>query len=399
MNRAIIHVDMDAFFASVEQLDHPEYRGKPVIVGADPQGGQGRGVVAASSYEARKFGVRSAMPISRAYRLCPQGIFVAPRGGRYGEISQRVFAIFRDFSDLVEPLSVDEAFIDATGSLRLFGSAEKIGREIKRRIKDELGLVASVGIAPTKFVAKIASDIGKPNGFVMISEEEVLGFLHPLPITRLWGVGEKTAELLSRRGIKTIGDVAKIGEKALAAMLGDHGAHLWRLSMGIDEREVVPETAAKSVGNETTFDEDTADPQIIRETLLRLCDKVAGRLRKYGFLALGVTLKFRDEDFRTVTRSLTRETPTAVTSDLYADALALLSRTGWTGGKRIRLVGITAHRLATGGEARAQGNLFVSAEREEKKKSAECAVDAVRQRFGKGALLRASLLKTKKRES
>ncbi|TAL17591.1 DNA polymerase IV [bacterium] len=394
MIRSIIHIDMDAFFASIEQLDNPQYRGKPVIVGADPKGGRGRGVVAACSYEARKFGIHSAMPISQAWRRCPKGVFVAPRGSRYVELSRKIIAIFRTYTDLVEPLSIDEAFLDVTGSRLLFGDAPKIGREIKERIRTELGLVASVGVAPNKFVAKIASDLGKPDGFVVVGEGEVREFLRELPIKRLWGVGEKTAETLTRRGMRTIGDIARLGERNMVSILGEHGLHLWRLSQGEDYREVVTESEAKSVGNETTFEEDTSDPDTVRNTLLYLCDKVAGRLRKYGFKAVGVTLKLRDEDFKTITRSLTREAPTSVTADLFSDALELLSRSGWKGTRRVRLLGVSAHRLVSGGGAPLQGNLFVDPAREGRKIDAEKAVDAVRAKFGRGALKRGALVKS-----
>lgn len=388
--RTILHVDMDAFFASVEELDNPSYRGRPVIVGADPRSGSGRGVVSAASYAARKFGVRSAMPVSKAYRLCPQGIFVTPRGSRYSEVSRQVFSIFRRYTDLVEVLSVDEAFLDVTGSFKLFGSGEEIGRRIKEEVKKETGLVCSVGVAPSKFVAKIASDLEKPDGFVVVETERVVEFLRPLPITRLWGVGEKTAALLFRRGIRTIGDVAALSESDARAMLGDHGLHLQNLARGIDERPVVPGHEAKSVGAETTFDEDTADLDLIKATLLKLSDRVAARLRKTGVLAAGLSLKFREEDFTTITRALTLETPTDITSEIYGAALELLRKTGWNGGKRVRLVGVSAGRLAR--ESAPQPGLFDDPAKKEKQGRAERAVDEIRERFGRGAVKRGPLV-------
>jgi DNA polymerase-4 len=238
--RSILHVDMDAFYASVEQLDHPEYKGKPVIVGADPKGGSGRGVVAACSYEARKFGVRSALPISRAWKLCREGVYVRPRMDRYIEVSKQVMEVFRRYTDLVEPLSIDEAFLDITGSVKLLGPAEQIASAIKKEIKERTGLNASVGLAPNKFLAKIASDLKKPNAFVVVRESEIDTFLHDLPISRLWGVGPKTEQRLREIGFKTIGDVADASRESLVRSLGSLGEHLFQLSHGKDDREVEP---------------------------------------------------------------------------------------------------------------------------------------------------------------
>src|SRR5215510_3317561 len=228
--RSILHVDMDAFYASVEQLDQPEYRGKPVIVGADPRGGAGRGVVAACSYEARKFGVRSALPISRAWKLCPQGVYVRPRMRRYVEVSKQIMEVFRRYTDLVEPLSIDEAFLDVTGSIALFGPADQIARSIKQDIRQLTGLTASVGLAPNKFLAKIASDIRKPDGFMILEEKDVEAFLKNLPISRLWGVGPKTEQRLHELGFRTIGAVAAANREALVRSLGSLGEHLYQLS-------------------------------------------------------------------------------------------------------------------------------------------------------------------------
>lgn len=389
--RKIIHIDMDAFYASVEELDHPEYRGRPVIVGADPKGGSGRGVVAAANYAARKFGVHSALPVSRAYRLCPQGVYVQPRMRRYEEISRAVFEIFRRYTDLVEGLSLDEAFLDVTGSERLFGSSDKIGRRIKDEVRGELGLVCSVGVAPSKFVAKIASDIDKPDGFRVVLEDEVVAFLAPLPVERLWGVGEKTAALLRRRGVAQIGDVAKLTPEMTRAMLGEHGLHLLDLARGIDDREVIPDQDAKSIGAESTFNEDTADADEISSTLLMLSDRVASRLRKEGVKALGVTLKFRDAAFETVTRAKTLDEPTDVTAEIYEAALALLKKTGWRGERKVRLLGVTASRLAS--HAPVQAGLFGGGEKSAKLKLAETAIDQIREKFGRSALKRGALVK------
>src|SRR5262245_39586133 len=236
--RRVVHIDMDAFYAAVEQCDHPAYRGRPVIVGADPQGGRGRGVVSTASYEARPFGVHSAMPISQAYQLCPQAIFLPVRMGRYHEVSERIFAIFQRYTDVVEPLSIDEAFLDATSSTRLFGAVEDIARRIKRDIVREERLVASVGVAPNKFLAKLASDLGKPNGFLVLHEADVEVFLHDLPVSRLWGVGKQTARQLEALGLRTIGQVAQWPQAQLSRRFGSLGTHIWRLAHGFDDRPV-----------------------------------------------------------------------------------------------------------------------------------------------------------------
>ncbi len=386
--RSIIHLDMDAFYASVEQLDQPAYRGKPVVVGADPQGGKGRGVVAACSYEARKFGVRSALPITQAYRLCPQAIYVRPRISRYAELSERIFAILREYTDLVEPLSIDEAFLDVTASQRLHGPAETIGRTLKTRIRSELGLIASIGLAPNKFLAQVGSDLGKPDGFIVVPPGKEREFLDPLPISRLWGVGPKTEERLKRLGLQTIGQIARVGAEGLQTVLGDGGRDLWELANGIDDREVIPEQEAKSVGAETTFDEDTADVEEVRKTILELSDRVGRRLRREGYLAHGVTLKFRDHNFKTLTRAAMLPQPTDLGEDLFQAALTLLQGVQWTG-KRVRLLGVTATRLASAEQSGEQLHLFRKAS--ESKERLARTVDAIRQRFGAGAIERASL--------
>ncbi len=387
--RSILHLDMDAFYASVEQRDNPEYRGQPVVVGADPKEGSGRGVVAACSYEARAFGIHSALPIGRAWRLCPGAVYLRPRFNRYAEVSEQVFAILRRYTDLVEPLSIDEAFLDVTGSARLFGEAESIGRELKAAIRNELGLVASVGVAPNKFVAKVASDVDKPDGFVVVPALAVEGFLAPLPVTRLWGVGPKTAERLHRAGLRTIGDVTRLGEGNLVAMFGDVGAHFWALSRGIDERPVVPESEAKSIGAETTFEEDVGDPSVVQKALLSLADRAARRLRRAGLHAAGVTLKFRDADFHTVTRAALLEHPTDLGEDLHRAALALLEGISWRG-RKVRLVGVTATRLAPAGSQSVQGDLFAPGDT--RRRQLARTVDSLRERFGADALRRAALL-------
>lgn len=388
--RAIIHLDMDAFYASVEQLDHPAYRGKPVVVGADPRGGKGRGVVAACSYEARLFGIRSAMPISRAYRLCPKAIYLRPRMARYAEMSDRIFAILHEYTDLVEPLSIDEAFLDVTASQRLFGPADAIGRTLKARIRSELGLVASIGLAPNKFLAKVASDLGKPDGFVVVAPGKERAFLDSLPISRLWGVGPKTEERLQRLGLQTIGRIARMPVETLEAMLGSAGRDLWELANGMDDRKVVPGQEAKSIGAETTFEKDTEDREEIRRTILELADRVGRRLRGEGYLAGGVTLKFRDHLFRTLTRAAILDHPTDVGDDLFRGAWKLLQRVSWTG-KRVRLLGVTATRLHPAAQPH-EGQMPLFQPPADPRRQLARAVDAIQERFGAEAIARATLV-------
>jgi nucleotidyltransferase/DNA polymerase involved in DNA repair len=381
---------MDAFYASVEQLDHPPYRGKPVVVGADPRGGLGRGVVAACSYEARKFGIRSAMPISRAYRLCPTAVFVRPRGARYAEMSERIFAILREYTDLMEPLSIDEAFLDVTASQRLFGPAAEIGRTLKARIRSELSLVASIGLAPNKFLAKVGSDLGKPDGFVTVAPGQERAFLDPLPISRLWGVGPKTEARLHQMGFQTIGQIARTPLATLEDTLGQGGRDLWDLANGLDDRPVEPEQEAKSIGAEHTFGEDTADREQIRRTILELADRVGGRLRRDEVLAGGVTLKFRDHRFHTVTRAAGLDQPTDVGDALFRAAWALLGRVEWQG-SQVRLLGVTATRLRPAA-APPEGQLPLFPGRPDPRRNLARTVDKIRERFGGEAITRASLL-------
>jgi nucleotidyltransferase/DNA polymerase involved in DNA repair len=391
MARTILHVDMDAFYAAVEQRDHPAYRGRPVVVGADPKGGRGRGVVAACSYEARAAGVRSALPISQAWRLCPDAVFLRPRFARYAQVSEAVFSVLCRYTDRLEPLSIDEAFLDVTGSDRLFGGGAAVGRRIKESVREELGLVASVGVAPNKFVAKVASDLEKPDGFVVVQPEEVAAFLAPLPLGRLWGVGPKTADRLMRVGLRTIGDVARLRPRDLSGLLGEGAEHLVRLARGEDDRPVEPGAAAKSLGAETTFEEDVDDPEVVRRALLALADRVAGRLRRRRLRAGGVTLKLRDARFVTCTRSALLPRPTDLGDDLYREALALLARVPRSGGP-VRLVGVTATRLEAQGEGTVQLGLF-EAPGDGRRRELFRAVDALEARFGAGVVTRAALVK------
>jgi len=381
----IIHVDMDCFFAAVEVKDNPDLAGKPVIVGALPGT---RGVVSACSYEARKFGVRSAMPVSRAYRKCPHGVFLRPNGKRYVEESEKIRAIFHRFTPLVEPISLDEAFLDVAGSHRMFGTSVEIGREIKRLIMAETGLVASVGIAPTKFVAKIASDLEKPDGFVVVNDDEVLDFLSPLDVRTMWGVGKATWKRLDKLRIRTVGDLRAFPVDELERLFGKHGRHLHNLSRGIDDRSVSPDCDRKSVGAEHTFGEDVADRKEVERMLLALSDKVSSRLLKKNLRGRRITLKLRDETFRTVTRSRTLDRAVTSTDDLYSEALDIL-RGESLGGRKVRLIGIAVSQFESGG----QESLFP--DESARRSKIDRAVADIRDRFGKTAITRAALIKNK----
>ena len=391
MSRIILHLDMDAFYTSVEQRDHPEYQGKPVIVGANPRGGRGRGVVAAASYEAREFGLHSAMPIGRAYRKCPQAIYLRGNMRKYGEVSRRIMEILRGFTDLVEQISIDEAFLDVTGSTGLFGERQELALEMKKRIREEERLNASIGIAPNKFLAKIASDLEKPDGLVEVVAGQEEEFLSDLPIERLWGVGPRTAEELHKLGLYKIRDIARLSLAELDERFGKHGRHLHHLARGIDDRPVQPEHEWKSLGQETTFEQDTDDPQVVRQTLLELSEAVARRLRKQELLAGGLTLKFRDEEFVTETRSMTLPDPTDDASEIFRIVRKLLTRVR-SREHKVRLLGIYGSRLQDVHEAPRQLRLF---EPDDKRRRLNVSMDSIQQRFGDGAVNRASLVDRK----
>jgi DNA polymerase-4 len=378
--RTILHVDLDAFFAAVEQRDDPELRGRPVIVGGVPPG---RGVVSAASYEARAFGVHSAMSVTEAYRRCPHGVFLPVDGRRYQQASRDVMAILRRFTPQVEPISIDEAFMDVTGSRPLFGEGQEIAAAIKSAIRDAVGLTASVGVASTKLVAKIASDLRKPDGLVVVAPGDEATFLAPLPISRLWGVGEKTAVALAEYGVQTIGDLAALSPDLLVRRFGKHGGSLGTRALGMDDDPVHEGDPAKSVGHETTFDRDSSDPEVIERTLLALSDGVAGRLRSAGVRASTIAVKIRDSSFRTITRQRTLAEPTDLTEPIYRAALELARPE--VRGIRVRLLGVTASNL---GE-REQLALFVD---DPKRRKAIEAADAVRRRYGSRAVTRGRLV-------
>ncbi len=384
-DRTILHVDLDAFFAAVEQRDRPELRGKPVIVGGG--GPDQRGVVSTASYEARKFGVHSAMPLRTAGRLCPQGVFLPVDGRKYQHESRRVMAILRRYTPQVQPVSIDEAFLDVTASRALFGDGEQIARSIKEAVHAETGLTISVGVARTKLVAKIASDLRKPDGLVVVPPGEEASFLAPLPISRLWGVGDKTAAALAEYGVRTIGDLAALPPAALERRLGKHGATLVERAQGIDPDPVAGGEPAKSIGHEHTFDRDTADREVVERTLLGMADGVAGRLRSSGIRAVTITLKLRDSSFTTITRQTSLEVPADLTEPIYEAAVALLRRE--LHGQKIRLVGVTASNFRD----REQLAMFDAGEDPRRHQAAE-ALDRIRSKYGDRAVTRARLVRT-----
>ncbi len=374
---SMLHVDLDAFYASVEQLLDPRLRGRPVVVGGTGR----RGVVSAASYEARRFGVRSAMPTERARRLCPDGVFLAPRMDTYRELSAEVLAILESFTPLVEPISIDEAFLDVAGVRRLFGSGPEIARRIRERVHGETGLTCSVGVATTKLVAKLASGDAKPDGSTVVAPGEELSFLHPRPVGDLWGVGPATRERLERLGVRTVGDLARVPLDSLVRSLGAaHGAHLHALAWNDDERTVASDRAAKSISAEETFPDDVADVGVLRGEVRRLARRVGARLREGRLHGRTVTLKVRSGDFRTSTRSATLEEPTDHDEALARAALDLLASVDAAAG--LRLVGVGVSNLRTDGFQQQRLPFGPATDR----RSVDAAVDAVRERFGPGAL-------------
>jgi len=397
--RVIVHVDMDAFFAAIEQRDHPEYRGKPVVVGADPKGGKGRGVVSTCSYEARRYGIRSAQPISEAYRRCPHAIFLPVRGEAYAEVSRQILEILNEFTPDMEQVSVDEAFLDVSSTLRLFGTKREMGEEIRRRIEQRTGLTASLGVAPSKMVAKIASEMEKPCGLVIVEPDGVEAFLRPLPVGKLWGVGPKAQKALEAMGIRTIGDLAGVGRGELSERFGRYGEHLHDLARGRDESPVQPGEGVKSVGNEHTFERDTSDPKVIASTLMRLCEKVARRLRESGARGRTVTTKVRLADFTTLTRARTFEEGLDHAPEIYRAATDNLERAE-VRGREIRLVGVSVSGLDKATAQQAQ--LFDLSGRgapREKWRRLERAIDRIKERYGEDALRHGRSLSSRTRPS
>lgn len=380
----ILHVDMDAFYASVEVRDHPELVGKPVIVGGTPAG---RGVVAAASYEARKFGVHSAMPAATALRLCPQAVVVPPRMDHYARISAQIQEILFRYTPLVEPLSLDEAFLDVTGTERLFGAPVEIARRIKQEIHSELGLVASVGVAPNKFLAKIASDLQKPDALVVVDPARVQEFLDPLPVGRLWGVGRVTGCVFDNLGIQTIGQVRQMPLETLQQHFGRSGEHLWQLAHGIDDRRVVPDREAKSISHETTFAVDIDDREILRAWLLELTEHVGQRLRRHGLCGRTVHLKIRFADFTTITRAQTLQDATDATREIWHAAVTLLEERLPARRLCVRLIGVGMSGLCSLGSQ--QRTLFDD-ELESKQHQLDTVSDEIKAKFGAASLRRGS---------
>lgn len=381
----ILHVDMDAFYASVELIDRPDLRGLPVIVA----GGGGRAVVLSATYEARRFGVHSAMPLGRARRICPQATVIHPDHSRYAEVSRGVMEIFHSITPLVEPSSLDEAFLDVSGALRRVGRPARIAQVIRDRVADEQRITCSVGVAATKFVAKLASGRAKPDGLLVVPAEHTVPYLHRLPIGALWGVGDKTEDHLRRLGLHTVADLAHTPVATLERALGAAGVQLHELSWGRDPRPVVPEQVEKSIGAEETFARDVDDPEVVGRELLRLSEKVASRLRSAGMIGRTVVIKVRFADFTTITRSRTLAEHTDVGRVVHATASSLYAGLGLDRA-RVRLVGVRVEGLAEAGEGHHQ---LAFDEREHGWRDAERAVDRAGLRFGPGAVRPASLVR------
>jgi DNA polymerase-4 len=379
-DRHILHVDMDAFFASVEQLDNPALRNKPVLVGhAGP-----RGVVAAASYEARRFGCHSAQPMIVAKRLCPQAIVVPGRFDRYRELSHQIHALFERFTPIVEPVSIDEAYLDITGSLALHGSAESIARQLKILIRNDTGLTASVGVAPNKYLAKLASDMQKPDGLVIIRPEDIENILPNLPVGRIWGIGKRSEESLASAGIKTIADLRRMPPDWLAARFGSSAEHFLNLAFGRDDRPVFTDRDTKSIGHEQTFSTDLGNPEDIRTILLEQVEQVAWRLRRHQLLARRVALKIRFGDFQTISRSQTLAEPTDRTDLLLEASLALFDAWQKSSFSPVRLIGMTAEDLST---HISQLSLFGQSEND-KARNLDRTLDAINSKYGNRSIHR-----------
>lgn len=398
MQRWIIHIDMDAFYASIEQLDHPEWRGLPVIVG-----GERRGVVAAASYEARKFGVHSAMPIFQAKRLCPQGIYTRGRRSRYAEVSHQVMEVLRGFSPVVEQASIDEAFLDATGLERLFGPVEQLGRGIKLAVKERTGLTCSVGAAPVKFLAKIASDLNKPDGLSILYPEAIPAFLAALPLAKIPGLGPQTLKIIRGLGVNTAGEAQSLSEEFWSRRFGKMGQVIFERCRGVDPREVEPYTEAKSESAENTLDHDTGDLEELKAWLLRQAERVGASLRRHGYRGRTITLKVKYADFKQITRSYSLKKPTNATRAIYEVAARLLDELAPSA--KIRLIGVGVSNF---GEEREEAMLTLPGILPEKpdrlmpdnldetrEASLDKALDELRRRFGPEAVVRGRLFDDK----
>ena len=380
-DRVIIHIDMDAFFASIEQRDNPKLLGKPVVVGADPKGGKGRGVVSTCSYEARKFGINSAMPISIAYKRCPQAVFLRPAMSKYVDVSNEICEILYGFSPDIEVVSIDEAFLDITNSFHLFGTPLRCAKLIKEKIKERVKLSSSIGIGPTKMIAKIASDLDKPDGLLEVKKEKVLDFLWPLDIDKIWGLGPKSKQVLISFGIKKIADLAKKTPQELSDIFGKNGIYFWKLANGIDDREVHVEERAKSISNEFTFDKDTADGERINTTLMFLCEKVSQRMRAECLKTRTITLKIRLQDFSTFTRSITLHQATNFVDTIYKEIKKVYINFDKKG-KRVRLLGVKTSNFIDGDFP---DTIFCS-DADRKLEDIHKAVDKIKEKFGNASI-------------
>lgn len=374
---------MDAFYASVEQRDDPSLLGKPVVVGGKPNS---RGVVSAASYEARKFGIHSAMPMAEAFRRCPQAVYLPVNMKKYHEVSLQIRDIFLTYTPEVEPLALDEAFLDVTGSTTLFGSADSIAWTIKQRIKQELNLTASVGIACNKFLAKLASDLRKPDGFVVVQPDKIQEFLDPLPVERLWGVGDITAQQLHRLHIRTIKDLRQFEEKYLSQLFGVLGTQLYQLAQGIDERPVECNRIAKSIGRETTFDKDVSDLDLLQKALLKLTVDVGKRLRRELLKGKMITLKIRYDDFKTLSRSHTLTEATNMDDVIFKEACKILREVSLI--RPVRLIGITMSNLTD----KSESQLSLFSEQQEGSEALAKAIDLVNDKYGENIITRARLI-------
>ncbi|HEX5132730.1 MAG TPA: DNA polymerase IV [Candidatus Krumholzibacteria bacterium] len=384
--RSILHVDMDAFYASVEIMDNPSLAGKPVIVGGTAES---RGVVSAASYEARTFGVHSAMSSHRAHKLCPHGVFITPRMSRYAGISRAIHGILEEYTPLIEPISLDEAFLDVTASRALFGSGEDIGRAIKRRIRDEIGLVASVGVAPNKYLAKLASDLEKPDGFVVITQDEAAARLAPLPVWRLWGVGKVTEQALAKAGIATIGDLLQMPDARLEAIVGSYALRLKQLARGLDDRPVIADGEARSIGAENTFARDIADAAELRNELDLLSERVAARARAEGTPGYTVNLKARYANFDTVTRAITLPAASSDSIIIRDAARHLLESRLDRRGRALRLLGVSLSNLTHVEELTRDLFAETEAARREtvsRNRALDSVMDRLQERFGSGVV-------------
>jgi nucleotidyltransferase/DNA polymerase involved in DNA repair len=389
IGKTILHIDMDAFFAAVEVHDHPELKGKPVVIGSPPDK---RGVVSTCSYEARKFGIHSAMPSRTAFKCCPHAVFLPVNGRRYSEVSRQIMEIFRRFTPLVEPLSIDEAFLDVTGARYLFGDGPAIAKKIKAVVLEKTGLTCSVGVAPNLFLAKIASDLNKPDGLTVVptSEKGIAAFLAPLPIKRMWGAGKKTQLILEAHNLRTIGDLQTIDPAKLAAWIGESSAASFRrLAFGLDEREIETESEEKSISNEITFDEDQREANVVEASLLDLADKVGTRLRRAGFYATTAQIKVRWKDFSTITRQRKLHPPCCDDITLRETALDLFRKESLH--SAVRLIGFGVSNLRRTADV-PQLDLFQSPEKQTstKRETLSRAVDRIREKFGRSSIHRGS---------